>query len=62
MNRRLSSCEQWSLSTAASAFLAEVVKDLEYMDKTWQVTPQWNEDFREALRAAKPDWDIRGEK
>ncbi|PHJ22104.1 class i ii superfamily protein [Cystoisospora suis] len=52
----------WSLSTPAIAFLTEVVKDQDYMDKTWQVTPQWNEDFRKALQAEKPDWDIKGEK
>ncbi|PFH34066.1 aminotransferase, class I/II superfamily protein [Besnoitia besnoiti] len=50
----------WSLNTLAIAFLSEVVKDTDYMNETWTVTPQWNDVFRSALQNIRPDWDVNG--
>ncbi|GLD95542.1 hypothetical protein PINS_up022802 [Pythium insidiosum] len=51
----------WSLNSMALAFVSEVVKDTEYMNKTWELTPQWRAHLAEQLHARFPDWVIHGE-
>jgi hypothetical protein len=41
------------------AFLSEVVRDDEYMNKTWEVTPKWNASLRSELAARFPSWKVR---
>jgi hypothetical protein len=44
---------------ASQAFLSEVVRDDEYMAKTWEVTPVWNASLRRELAARFPNWKVR---
>ncbi|GBC15238.2 60S ribosomal protein L16 [Rhizophagus irregularis DAOM 181602=DAOM 197198] len=61
----------WSVNSPALAFLNAVVKDTEYMEKTWELTPKWRSELIERLRVlseaiikAKDDegyeWEFHG--
>ncbi|CAB4401987.1 PLP-dependent transferase [Rhizophagus irregularis] len=61
----------WSVNSPALAFLNAVVKDTEYMEKTWELTPKWRSELVERLRVlseaiikAKDDegyeWEFHG--
>lgn len=51
----------WSVNTMALEFLSEVVKDDEYMQRTWELTPQWRQQTAEAITTRFPSWTIRGQ-
>jgi len=51
----------WSVNCCALDFLSAVVKDTDYMNKTWEVTPKWNANARNLLRERFPEWKIHGE-
>lgn len=51
----------WSVNTSALAFLSEVVKDDEYMNKTWEVTAGWRQHTVDELLARFPTWTVTGE-
>lgn len=36
-----------------------MVRDDEYMNKTWEVTPKWNASLRSELAARFPSWKVR---
>src|SRR3989442_14661907 len=40
----------WSVNSPALAFLDTVVKDVTYMEQTWEVTPKWCAEIIEKLR------------
>ncbi|TMW69630.1 hypothetical protein Poli38472_001786 [Pythium oligandrum] len=50
----------WSVNSMALAFVSEVVKDTEYMNKTWEVTPKWRANLVEQLAARFPAWEVFG--
>jgi len=50
----------WSVNSMALAFLSEVVTDNEYMQQTWELTPQWNTFLREGLLEIFPNCQIYG--
>ncbi|KAG5456216.1 MAG: pyridoxal phosphate-dependent transferase [Olpidium bornovanus] len=53
----------WSVNTPALAFLDAVVRDQEYLDRTWAVTSAWRGQTIEAIRAAVPaskSWKFHG--
>lgn len=41
------------------AFLSEVVRDDEYMNKTWELTSVWNASLRRELAQRFPSWKAR---
>jgi len=51
----------WSVNTMALEFLSEVVKDDEYMARTWELTPKWRQATIDAIHARFPSWVILGE-
>jgi len=51
----------WSLNSAAIAFLANVVDDIEYMKKTWEVTPVWRARQVRAIAELRPLWQCAGQ-
>lgn len=51
----------WSVNCVALDFLAAVVKDTDYMDKTWELTGKWNANTRSLLKSKFPSWTIHGE-
>lgn len=51
----------WSLNSAALAFLTEVVRDDEYMLRTWELTPQWRTRMTEFFAREFPTWSCFGE-
>jgi histidinol-phosphate/aromatic aminotransferase/cobyric acid decarboxylase-like protein len=50
----------WSVNTMALEFLSEVVKDDDYMQRTWELTPQWRQQTADAITARFPSWTILG--
>ncbi len=56
----------WSVNTPALAFLDAVVRDQSYLNETWQVTPTWNRQTRDALHdlmnSLELDWELHGER
>ena len=50
----------WSVNSPALAFLTAAVRDSRYLDRTWELTPEWNRAARDALRFAFPDWTVHG--
>lgn len=51
----------WSVNSMALAFVSEVVKDTEYMEKTWEVTSQWRAHVVQELAKRFPTWEVHGE-
>jgi len=51
----------WSLNTMALAFTTEVVQDMEYMKKTWEITPKWREETVRKISKFFPNWVCWGE-
>src|SRR5581483_4140941 len=39
----------WSVNSPAIAFLDAVVKDTEYLEQTWEITPKWRAETIERL-------------
>ncbi|XP_053992328.1 histidinol-phosphate aminotransferase-like isoform X3 [Hylaeus volcanicus] len=50
----------WSMNSAAIAFLAAVVKDEEYLNKTWKWTSIWRAQLCEGLSRIFPNWTFHG--
>jgi histidinol-phosphate/aromatic aminotransferase/cobyric acid decarboxylase-like protein len=50
----------WSVNCAALTFMAEVVKDTDFMERTWELTPQWNRTLQDSIKELFPDWTIHG--
>lgn len=44
---------------SVQAFLSEVVRDDEYMNKTWELTSVWNASLRRELSQRFPSWKAR---
>lgn len=60
--QRIKQCQvPWSVNTMALEFLSEVLKDEEYMKRTWEVTPIWRKQTVDALAARYPSWVVHGE-
>mmetsp|Transcript_96397 Transcript_96397/g.201395 ORF Transcript_96397/g.201395 Transcript_96397/m.201395 type:complete len:420 (-) Transcript_96397:568-1827(-) len=60
--KRLKHCQvPWSVNSMALAFLSEVVKDEEYMQRTWEMTPVWREATVKAIAERFPSWTVHGE-
>jgi len=51
----------WSVNSSALAFLSEVVKDEEYLERTWALTPGWRKHIVKELADRFPSWTVRGE-
>lgn len=51
----------WSVNSMALAFVSAVVKDEEYLRKTWEVTPKWRASLVEQLAQRFPSWEVHGE-
>lgn len=55
----------WSVNAPALAFLDAVVRDTEYMNRTWELTPVWRTKLIERLthlssRLSGPTWEMYG--
>ncbi|RKP11596.1 pyridoxal phosphate-dependent transferase [Piptocephalis cylindrospora] len=55
----------WSVNTPALAFLDAVVRDTEYMNQTWELTPVWRVQLIDRLvdlssRLPGPAWEMHG--
>lgn len=50
----------WSVNSGALAFLSEVIKDTEYMDRTWELTAGWRQHTVDELRKRFPSWQFHG--
>lgn len=50
----------WSVNTMALEFLSEVVKDEEYMQQTWDLTPVWRQHTIDELAKLLPSWQCHG--
>lgn len=51
----------WSVNSMALAFTSEVVKDTEYLDKTWKLTPEWRQITADRVLEKFPKFEIHGE-
>ena len=51
----------WSLNMPVIDFTAAAVDDTEYMEKTWEITPQWRAYTQSELERRHPTWTIHGE-
>jgi histidinol-phosphate/aromatic aminotransferase/cobyric acid decarboxylase-like protein len=51
----------WSLNVSALGFLSAAVKDIDFMEQTWELTPRWRLDTVQALRAMFPSWEFLGD-
>jgi histidinol-phosphate/aromatic aminotransferase/cobyric acid decarboxylase-like protein len=51
----------WSVNTAALAFVSAVVRDVEYMERTWDITPRWRTALSDTLTGAIPALKVLGE-
>jgi histidinol-phosphate/aromatic aminotransferase/cobyric acid decarboxylase-like protein len=51
----------WSLNVSALGFLSAAVKDLDFMEQTWELTPRWRLATVEKLRAMFPSWEFQGD-
>lgn len=61
LNKLKSHQVPWSVNSMALAFTSAVVKDEEYMKKTWELTSVWRKDACDRLNATFPDWKLHGE-
>eukprot|EP00904_Undaria_pinnatifida_P008472 jgi/Undpi1/4755/HiC_scaffold_18.g08108.m1 len=50
----------WSVNSIALHFLAEAVRDTDYLRRTWELTPIWNRDTRTEILQQHPDWEVHG--
>ena len=50
----------WSVSAPALAFLSAAIRDTSFLQRTWQLTPEWGRAARDALAAAFPAWRLHG--
>ena len=46
------------MNTMALAFTSAVVKDEEYLKRTWELTPQWHRAAKAAIAAAFPSSQV----
>jgi histidinol-phosphate/aromatic aminotransferase/cobyric acid decarboxylase-like protein len=51
----------WSLNVSALAFLSSAVKDEDYLEQTWALTPQWRQRTCDELAKIFPEWMFHGE-
>jgi len=51
----------WSLNICALAFLSEAVKQTQYLQETWSLTPKWRNRTEEFIKLTFPDWEVLGE-
>ncbi|KAJ1642166.1 hypothetical protein J3B02_005146 [Coemansia erecta] len=52
----------WSVNTVALAFLNAVVTDTVYLEKTWEMTPEWRQQMIDRLSQMFPTWEFHGRK
>jgi histidinol-phosphate/aromatic aminotransferase/cobyric acid decarboxylase-like protein len=52
----------WSLNVCALAFLSAAIKDIDFLEQTWAVTPRWRADTIKELTSMFPTWVFHGEK
>eukprot|EP00741_Cyanophora_paradoxa_P004719 tig00000826_g4580.t1 len=50
----------WSVNCMGLAFLTEVLKDEEYMKRTWDVTAAWRKETADKITQHHPDWKVHG--
>lgn len=50
----------WSVNTPAVAFLDAVVRDTEYLNKTWGITSEWRHSMIDQIRQLHPSWNFHG--
>ncbi len=50
----------WSVNVPALAFLAAAVKDIAYLERTWEVTTPWRKHLVDKLAAQHPTWTLYG--
>jgi len=50
----------WSVNICALAFLSAAVKDREYLQHTWEMTPRWRQHMVDRIVALHPDWKVHG--
>lgn len=59
--QRIKQCQvPWSVNSMALEFLSEVVKDEEYMRKTWEITPTWRQQTIDSILKQFPTWTVHG--
>jgi len=51
----------WSLNVAALGFLSAAVKDIDFMEQTWAMTPLWRKMEVDKLTEMFPTWEFLGE-
>mmetsp|Transcript_20649 Transcript_20649/g.32305 ORF Transcript_20649/g.32305 Transcript_20649/m.32305 type:complete len:382 (+) Transcript_20649:246-1391(+) len=51
----------WSVNNIALEFLSAVVKDREYLEQTWELTPTWRKNIVAELNKYFPQWKCLGE-
>jgi histidinol-phosphate/aromatic aminotransferase/cobyric acid decarboxylase-like protein len=51
----------WSLNVCALAFLSAAVKDVDFLEQTWAVTPRWRAETIGQLGKMFPGWVFHGE-
>jgi len=51
----------WSLNVAALGFLSAAVKDVDFMEQTWELTPRWRQAEVDVLHAMFPAWEFHGQ-
>ena len=52
----------WTINVSALAFLSSAVKDEDYLEQTWTLTPQWRQKTMDELEKIFPEWTCHGEK
>jgi histidinol-phosphate/aromatic aminotransferase/cobyric acid decarboxylase-like protein len=50
----------WSVNSMALAFVSSVVKDKDYMQKTWELTPIWRANLVKLIGQRFPSWVVYG--
>ncbi|OMH83140.1 Histidinol-phosphate aminotransferase 1 [Zancudomyces culisetae] len=50
----------WSVNLPALAFLDAATRDVDYLNRTWEVTPKWRKNTVELLNKHFPKWSCHG--
>ncbi len=51
----------WSVNLMAIEFTSAVVKDTEYLEKTWECTTAWRAEAVRMLEEQHPEWETHGQ-
>eukprot|EP00746_Dinoflagellata_sp_MGD_P123868 gnl/MRDRNA2_/MRDRNA2_58472_c0_seq2.p1 gnl/MRDRNA2_/MRDRNA2_58472_c0~~gnl/MRDRNA2_/MRDRNA2_58472_c0_seq2.p1 ORF type:complete len:507 (-),score=91.39 gnl/MRDRNA2_/MRDRNA2_58472_c0_seq2:250-1596(-) len=51
----------WSVTAFAQTYLKGALRDTDYLEKTWELTPKWRKEAVEQLQRLNPDWKFSGE-